>query len=444
MLQQNNSDDQKDDGSNNSAGDASYTLNRSGKRIEPPKKRVRVEDPATNMIRQKIADLYDDAPEASDEMKEVRREEKQDKPLSKHQKFMYELSTSGKGLAEIQTAWHNYYVGLPDDEKHAVWREFYENSGQPSQYQKYIAQQPEKPKAVEAIKRAEEQPQVRRAVNPNQSVIREYPLPSRSRSRDRRTAVDIKRQLVGKVSADGKLKAKHHAQSLLFGLGIGTLVVLFTMFSFFNDRIIAPFIQPSRTASATPLILGADNISPNSTPEVIIPKINVEIPLVGFDIQTTDENQIENSLEDGVVHYPTTVNPGQKGNAAFFGHSSNNIFNPGKYKFAFALLHDIVPGDTFYLTYNGKVYAYQVYEKKVVDPSEVGVLDNVPGKVATATLITCDPPGTSLHRLVVWGEQVSPNPSGNVGGTNTSATATQATQLPDNGPTLWNRLTSWL
>jgi uncharacterized Rmd1/YagE family protein len=40
---------------------------------------------------------------------------------------MYDLSHSGKSLAEIQTAWHQYYVNLPNDEKHQVWQEFYAN-----------------------------------------------------------------------------------------------------------------------------------------------------------------------------------------------------------------------------------------------------------------------------------------------------------------------------
>jgi sortase A len=179
-------------------------------------------------------------------------------------------------------------------------------------------------------------------------------------------------------------------------------------------------------------------VAPNSTPEVIIPKINVEIPL-DLSVTSTDQNQIENALESGVVHYPTTVLPGQQGNTAFFGHSSNNIFNPGKYKFAFVLLHELVPGDTFYLTYNDKVYAYQVYDRQIVDPSNVSVLNNVPGKIATATLITCDPPGTSLHRLVVWGEQVSPNPSVNTVSAISPSAAGTPTVLPDNGPTLWSR-----
>jgi LPXTG-site transpeptidase (sortase) family protein len=130
--------------------------------------------------------------------------------------------------------------------------------------------------------------------------------------------------------------------------------------------------------------------------------------------------------------------PGQDGNAAFFGHSSNNIFNPGKYKFAFVLLHELVNGDTFYLTYSGQVYIYQVVSHQIVSPNDVAVLGSVSGQTATATLITCDPPGTSINRLVVVGKQISPDPN-----SNTAATAhiiAQPAELASNGPSLWSRL----
>ena len=96
-------------------------------------------------------------------------------------------------------------------------------------------------------------------------------------------------------------------------------------------------------------------------------------------------------------------------------------------------------GDTFFLTYNGTVYGYKVIERKVVSPSQVDVLDSVPGETATATLITCDPPGTSLNRLVVIGRQVSPDPSGNAAATTPSLDGS-SDQLPGNGPTLWTRM----
>lgn len=419
---------------------------RHGKTIAPIHKEL---NPAANLIRTKIENLYDQEPAAKQELAEMQATAH----LSKHQKYMKSLSTSGKSLAEIQTDWHTYYENLTDTEKHEVWQEFYEANRR----EKQPETEPEKP----AEKVLEPQPEAPKTQTDTTSAVvgnnldyEDMPPKGYRKPRvyenlaDTRSIADIKKDLRRHTHTSGKLKVKHHFQSLLFGLGIGTLVVIITLFSFFNEYIIAPFIQPSREVSATPLIIGSNSIAPTSTPEVIIPKINVEIPLVGFNLQTTDENQVENDLEDGVVHYPTTVLPGQKGNTAFFGHSSNNIFNPGHYKFAFALLHDLVPGDTFYLTYNGTVYAYQVYDKQIVSPNDVAVLDNVPNKTATATLITCDPPGTSINRLVVWGEQVSPDPNVDSSGNNTSSTISSNTQLPNNGPSLWSRmihgLTSWL
>jgi LPXTG-site transpeptidase (sortase) family protein len=425
--------------------ESSRPVRRHGNSVKPLHKIEPQPNPAADLIRQKIQTLYDDEPKAADEIEEVTH----DRRLSKHQKFMLELSTSGKPLAEIQTAWHNYYIGLPDSEKHEVWQEFYDNNGS-SRFQQATEQQRAARQTPEQVKFEPAEP-VRQAINPNNTVVvgdnllmYEDMLP---RDSGKGSPSAIKKRVLDHVTAGGTLKAKHHFQSLLFGLGIGMLVVVITLFSFFNNYIIAPFIQPSRDASATPLIIGADNVSPTATPEVIIPKINVEIPL-NFSVTSTNENVIEGALEDGVVHYPTTVLPGQTGNTAFFGHSSNNIFNPGHYKFAFALLHDLVPGDTFYLTYGGKAYAYQVYQKAIVEPNDVNVLDNVPGKVATATLITCDPPGTSLHRLIVWGTQISPDPSTDTTGSNTSTSISPSTQLPSNGPSLWDRfihgLTSWI
>ena len=354
-------------------------------------------DLAADAIRGKLNHIYNKEPDALNELAES---EASSRP-SKHQRYIRSLHDSGKDLATIQTEWHNYYQNLPENEKHQVWDEFYDS-------QKYLKQPSDSKRS----------------------------MPSRSRPKN------LKEKVQHHVSAGGKLKAKHHIQSLLFGLGMGFVVMLVVLFGFFNEVVIAPFIQPSRASADVPLIVSSDSITPSAQPEVIIPKINVQIP-VNYGIKTTDESVIENSLETGVVHYPTTAVPGQKGNVGLFGHSSNNIFNKGKYKFAFVLLKTLENDDTFYLTYNGKVYVYKVISKKIVDPSEVGVLNNVPGQTATATLITCDPPGTSLKRLVVVGAQVSPDPNTNSEASSVPIEANGVdTQLPGNGPTLFNNIVS--
>jgi sortase A len=389
---------------------------------------------AVELIRSKVAALYAQEPDVRQEIKEELLKPSGAAAQSKHQRFMHTLSMSGKPLAQIQTDWHNYYTSLPDQEKHEVWREFYQaHARQPSGYTQVAgvgdgAGQPARAKIKKARAR----------------VARRLPAANHAARHKHRTTGQIKRQILHRVSvsANTQAKAKQHLQSLLFGLGTGLVVLLIFLFGFFNEMFIAPFIQPSRHVSATPIIVTSDSVAVSDTPELIIPKINLQVPVV-YDEKSLDEAAIQRSLERGVIHYPTTVLPGQQGNASFFGHSSNNIFNKGKYKFAFVLLHELVPGDIFYLTYEKKVYTYRVYDKRVVNPGEVSVLENVPGKVATATLITCDPPGTSTNRLVVWGEQISPDPAGATAPVLPPSSSVPVT-LPSEGPTMWTRFWRWL
>jgi sortase A len=369
---------------------------------------------AADLIREKVSRIYAEEPASEQELAQSTHS----RSRSKHQEFMYKLGTSGKDLAAIQTQWHDYYQGLPAKEKHQVWQEFYAS-------QPLLTGQAE-PAEPAAQKLAKHKHQAAK------------PGAKSKKLRDARSTKDIQASIKHSVTAGGKLETRHHIQSLLFGLGMGAVVLVIFLFGFFNEVFIAPFIQPSRVATATPVIVdSSNNTVATANPEVIIPKINVEIP-VNYNETSTDENAIENDLQSGVVHYPTTSLPGQTDNAAFFGHSSNNIFNKGKYKFAFVLLHMLQLKDTFYLSYGGKMYVYQVITRTIVEPSNVSVLNPVAGQTATATLITCDPPGTSLHRLIVVGKQISPDPSADT--QTTSATTTTApAALPGNGPTLWGR-----
>src|SRR3990167_4880494 len=75
--------------------------------------------PAVDMIRQKIESLYGEGAEPNAQA-EARAAEELPKNASKHKQFMHKLIKSGKSLAEIQTAWHSYYLGLPDEQKHEV------------------------------------------------------------------------------------------------------------------------------------------------------------------------------------------------------------------------------------------------------------------------------------------------------------------------------------
>jgi LPXTG-site transpeptidase (sortase) family protein len=433
-------------------------------------------NPAIALVRAKVARAFAQEPNAMQELAEVQHE----RVLSKHQRFMQELSSSGKSLAEIQTAWHHYYTTLSDAEKHEVWQEFYD-ANRHTPYQRLFTQQqaaqpgptPDPAAQSAAGPRFVPAPNVPTGQGPAAGVVvadhepaTHTPAGRTSRGPGllwangrqgntawpgtgwlngggaRKTSIrQIKDKILGTVNAGGKLTVKHHLQSLLFGLGIGMIVLAVFLFTFFNEYIIAPFIQPSRNVSSTPIILIRITVSADAPPSVTIPKINIQIP-VDFTVASYDESVVEEGLKTGAIHYPNTVLPGQNGNGAYFGHSSGNIFNNGKYKFAFTLLHNLTTGDLFYITYSGKTYAYRIFAREVVPPSAVSIINDTKGKQATAALITCDPPGLSTNRLVLWGEQISPSPTTNTAAAPTP-TATQPAALTDNGPTLWSQFVNW-
>ncbi len=390
-------------------------------------------DNAANLIRQKLDELYETEPDAKDEAKEAQTITS---GRSKHQEFMYKLSNSGKPLAEIQTAWHEYYSGLSDKEKHEVWDEFYEQNQHISPSQN--APKPPQPPAPQIEPTQTNGPQVTHIGLPDEERHRRKH--GKSHHHKSRSVAEVKHQLLHTARPSKKLAARQHVQSLVFGLGVGSFVVLVMLFGFFNERFIAPFISPSRHVSSTPIITDPSSTAAGPNSEIIIPKINVEVPVV-YDVLSTAESSLQDGMNRGVIHYATTPYPGEKGNVVIFGHSSNNLFNPGKFKFAFVLLSKMSTGDLFYLTRNGTRYTYKIYEKRDVQPNEVSVLGPA-AQPDSVTLITCDPPGTSWHRLVVTGEQISPDPTNNKISSGIKSDKLPAT-LPSNSPSLWSRIVGW-
>lgn len=145
---------------------------------------------------------------------------------------------------------------------------------------------------------------------------------------------------------------------------------------------------------------------------IIIPRIDQNIPIVSVSSENLIkkdfdalEKDMQEALKDGVVHYPGTSYPNQKGNVVITGHSSYFPWDPGRFKDVFALLHDMVKGDIIVVYYEQKKYYYEVTEIKVVMPENIDVLKQTPGD--QLTLITCTPIGTNLKRLIVIAKPVT-------------------------------------
>lgn len=405
-------------------------------------------DPALDLIRSKVQQLYAQEPSANQEEKEIAASGAH----SKHQQIIKNLMESNKPLAEVQTLWHQYYVALPNNEKHAVWNEFYQNYGGSSfsaqnaaKKASATADQPAKP-LKDTSKTPKEDSNAKPISMIDAPVLGSVKPASKKPAKKgpakpKRSLQDTKTELLNKVSARGKLRPKHHLQSLIFGMSMGFVVLTIFMFSFFNERFIAPFITPSRTASAGPIIIDP-NAQVSAEPLISIPKINLEVPVV-YGLESIEEALIQQGLENGAVHYPISPKPGENGNVVVVGHSSNNILNAGKYKFAFAILNYLEPGDTIIMQYNSKRYVYKVTEKFIVKPDDVSVLGPT-SSLASLTLITCDPPGTNINRLIIRADQISPDPTSNVASTAPPVSASQANSVPGNSPSLFSRLFGWL
>jgi LPXTG-site transpeptidase (sortase) family protein len=186
------------------------------------------------------------------------------------------------------------------------------------------------------------------------------------------------------------------------------LVVLFCVFlamnaSYFSKQVSYAFKErpaaPDVPAAEDPVMIALSG----QPDRLSIPALGIEAPLVYIEEKT--QKAYKKALRDGVVHFPETAEPGQPGNAYFFGHSSDLPWAPGDFKTVFALLPAIETGTHIYLTDRvGNVFTYAASSTKVVTPDDLSVLDQSMKPKRTLTLQTSYPVGTALRRFVVTAE----------------------------------------
>lgn len=152
------------------------------------------------------------------------------------------------------------------------------------------------------------------------------------------------------------------------------------------------------------------DITPPDT-RISIPRINKNVPIVPVPSENllkkdwdALEKNIQESLKSGVVHYPKTAWPGEKGNIFITGHSSYYPWAEGNFKEVFALLHDVQMNDKIEVYYKQQKYTYKVFDIKVVKPEQIDILDQPDDYILT--LMTCTPVGTNWKRLVIVARQV--------------------------------------
>ena len=256
------------------------------------------------------------------------------------------------------------------------------------------------------------------------------------------------RKRIRKQAIEQVKESKRHR--FLLPIIAGVLAVLVVLFLQYNRLIFTPIIayvspgnaEGSEITAVDPTVTTAVNAEDT----LIIPKINVDVP-IRFGLGN-DSATIMSAMNDGVAHWSipgASAVPGQIGNTVITGHSAGDIYSSNPYKFIFSGLERLESGDTIYIDYQGTRYTYTVYEKRVVEPSDVTSLQ-YNGSDAILTLVTCTPLGTSNQRLLVFARQINPSIGAD---TETQATVETtddaATEMPSNQPTffesIWNFLT---
>lgn len=147
------------------------------------------------------------------------------------------------------------------------------------------------------------------------------------------------------------------------------------------------------------------------TDRLIIPAINLDVPLVETDIKNYDnfdEKTFDSDLENGVVKYPTTPNPWEWWNAFFFGHTSQEYRKKNPYWTVFRNIPQLKPDDKIQIVRNWVLYEYKVLDTVVVWPKDVNdsYVNFWEEWKEYITLMWCYPIWRTDKRMMVFAERI--------------------------------------
>jgi len=260
----------------------------------------------------------------------------------------------------------------------------------------------------------------------------------------KRTAEDKLRSFIRKKATDSAKKTRRHRK--IIPILAGVFVALFILFLQYNRLIFAPimaYVSPGNVPASE-----IDSVDPTVTravspePKLIIPKLNVDVP-VHFGITLSE---VDNAMLNGVAHYRIAgadAYPGEIGNLVITGHSAGDVYNSNPYKFIFSGLERLENGDLIYINYESVRYTYRVFDRKVVEPTDVAALIRDEAK-PMLTLVTCTPLGTSRYRLLLTAEQISPDYDTDSIAHEPSETDVETTEMPSNEPSFFEGIWNWL
>jgi len=207
---------------------------------------------------------------------------------------------------------------------------------------------------------------------------------------------------------------ENHKEKVLNHLRVVNRVLVGTIFAFALFVMLDPFLPAlayeienlsARRAFAQSSDFSATPLPPMPTP-ILTPDMNIlYIPKINV-----KQEIIESSTIKGIGHKvwrrPNTKKPNEGSRTVLIGHRYGTI--GGKTESVMYNLPKMEKGDLAYVYWEGNVYTYEVFDKKVVPSTAIQVEF---GTVEpTLTLYTCTPLWTAKNRLVVDARLISTAP----------------------------------
>jgi len=215
----------------------------------------------------------------------------------------------------------------------------------------------------------------------------------------------------------------------VFGLA-GLLFNGFGLLRTLNQEVVAALRQEQDTPTATPLITAVVLPSGHTPPsaaggaqfnEAEIPEhlrplvqsmanlpaptpgpqqaIQIDIPAIAVQNWPVVQGDGWEQLKKGVGQHIGSANPGENGNVVLAGH--DDVFGE-----VFRDLDKLQPGDQVILYTMQQQFIYRVTETRIVDPSQVNVMNSTSDP--TVTLISCYPYMVDKQRIVVFATLQNP------------------------------------
>lgn len=170
----------------------------------------------------------------------------------------------------------------------------------------------------------------------------------------------------------------------------------------FNFRALKRVSQEAITSSTTPVVNQPSYQYVADENQIEIPILDLKAPIVSS--ETKDPDFIHQILDQGVVLYPGSSLPGEKGMVVILGHSAPSGWPDINYDRVFSKIINLEVENKINIYFHHYLYPYQVIDKHIFSKAQEEEFLAQNTSQSLLILSTCYPPGKDLQRFVIVAE----------------------------------------